>query len=121
MSIHLKDTVITFRWWLEPTDTPLVKADFDVLLQLPDGTETYTDDGITTYVAPTATAQGKVTFNHTVTTLGRYRATLTVGGSTSYTQQAVREIYVVNPPAGVLSAGTVETYRGPVELPTPAP
>lgn len=113
MSFHEKNSQLTFNWILHTEVAPLVKADFDILLTLPDGTTTYTDDGITTYTAPTATAQGKVTFNYTPTVVGLHIVTLTVGGSTDFVVQACRRVFIVDAPPEIASP-PITTTSGPI-------
>jgi hypothetical protein len=116
MSIHVKDTELTFVWGILPTGAPPVKSDFDILLVLPNGVGTYTDDGVLTYVAPTSTTQGIVTYKYTPTTLGRYQVSLTVGGSTDYVIKSERELFIVDGTFPWAAVGG-DTYRGPLVTP----
>lgn len=113
MAIYVKDDVLTFCWVIRPTDTPLVKTDFDILLRKPDNSESYTDDGVTTYVAPTSTVQGTVTYDLTVDQLGRWQVTLSVGDDDDFIVECFREIYVVDLPAAVVA----KTTQGPEIIP----
>lgn len=114
MCIYLVDIELTFTWAIEPTATPLAKADFDVVLKKPDGTQTITEDGITTYTAPTATAQGEVTYVITPDTVGRWQVSLIAGPTSDFTLMAYREIYVVSVPAtpvaSVIRKAIMNTY-----------
>lgn len=117
MSFYAKDSTITFCWVIRPTDTPLVKADFDIKLTLPDGTVTYTNDGALTYTAPTGTVQGEVTYDLTLSVVGRYRVELTVGTDSVYVLECLREVYSVIPPPHVLSGVDPKTTQGPEIIP----
>ena len=98
MSIHVLNSTLTFCWAVPVNAIAPAKADFDILLTKPDGSATYTDDSVTTYTPPTATAQGQVTYDLLVDQLGRYQAILSIGGSTDFVVQAEREVYVVELP-----------------------
>lgn len=127
MAFYLINSTITFEWNIDPNTVPLVKADFDITLTVPDGTSTYTDDGVLTYVAPTATTQGKVTYALTPICVGRHQVTLSEGTNTAHIVQAKRDIYVVDVPAYVTTAvaigqpGGPSTTRGPDVLPPATP
>jgi hypothetical protein len=118
MSIHVINTTLTFCWAVPVNVIPLVKADFDIRLTLPDGTVTYTDDGVTTYTAPTATTQGEVTYDLAVgTNVGRHIVELMVGTSLAHVLQAQRRIYIVNPPSYISLGFTHNPYQGPAVIP----
>jgi len=119
MGFHLINTTITFEWIIQPNAAPLVKADFDVALTLPSGVSTYTDDGVLTYVAPTATTQGKITYELTPICVGRHQATLSDGTNLAHIVQAYREIYVVDVPGYVLNGTPAKLTRGPEICPDP--
>lgn len=117
MSFHVIDTTLTFCWSLNATDETLVKADFDIIVHKPDGTSTYTNDGLTTFVAPTPTSNGEATFDILVDQLGRYQVTLSIGASDDYLVKALREVYIVDPPAFVTAGTPAKTTRGPEIIP----
>ena len=117
MSIHVINTTLTFCWSLNATDETLVKADFDILLSKPDGSATYTNDGLTTFTAPTPTSNGEATFDLLVDQLGRYQVTLSIGASDDYLVKALREVFIVDPPAYVSAGTTAKTTRGPEIIP----
>ena len=117
MSFYSKDSTLTFEWVIRPNASPPAKADLDIKLQLPDRSTTYTNDGVLTYVAPTATAQGSATYELTPTVVGRYQVTLSIGGDTEYIVKSFREIYVVVPPDHVLNGCTGKTTLGPEVTP----
>ena len=121
MGFHLISTAITFEWNIDPAAVPLVKSDFDITLALPDGTSTYTDDGVLTYTAPTATAQGKVTYQLTPICVGRHQVTLSEGTNTAHIVQAKRDIYVVDVPDYVLNGTPAKLTQGPEIIPPIAP
>lgn len=116
MSYHAINTTLTFTWAIRPLPDPPVKADFDIILILPDGTTTYTNDGITTYVAPTATAQGTVTYDLAVTSVGLHQVTLSIGENNDFVVHARREVYIVDPPSYITGGTPATTVRGPVVL-----
>ena len=117
MSIHVINTTLTFCWSLNATDETLVKADFDILLSKPDGSATYTNDGLTTFTAPTPTSNGEATFDLLVDQLGRYQVTLSIGASDDYLVKALREVFIVDPPAYVSAGTAAKTTRGPEIIP----
>jgi hypothetical protein len=102
-------------------DGPPAKSAYDIMLELPDRTVTYTDDGLLTHTAPTETTQGNATYKFTPTTVGRHRIGLMIGGSEAFTVKAVREIFVVDPPTHVLSGVAGTLLHGPEVLPDVAP
>jgi hypothetical protein len=111
MSFQTLNTIVTFNWVLQPTDSAPVKADLDIILFKPDGTVSYTDDSALTYVAPTVTAQGKVTYNHTMNAIGLWKAGLSVGDSSAWVLSNWREVFIVDPPAHVTAGPTPSTTR----------
>lgn len=121
MSIHVLDTTLTFCWVINPTDVSLAQADFDIILSKPDGSTTYVDNSLTTFVAPTANSQGQATYDLLVDQLGRYQVTLSVGVSTAWVVKAFREVYIVDLPASVAVGTPGKTTSGPEVLPDPAP
>ena len=121
MGIYAVDTELEFEWMIPPDVDPPAKADYDIMLELPDGTVTYTDDGLLTHTAPTETTQGNATYKFTPTTAGRHRIGLMIGGSEAFTVKAVREIFVVDPPTHVISGISGNPLHGPEILPTEAP
>jgi len=121
MSFFEKDSTIIFTWGIAPTTSPLVKADYDITLVLPTGVSTYTDDGVTTYVAPTATASGSVTYNLTPALLGLYEVTLSTGDSDDHIIQAYRRVYVVTTPSYIINGATPTVSQGPRVQPPRAP
>ena len=113
MSIHQRNSTVTFKWTILPTGSPPVAADFDILLILPDFQGSYTDDNITSYVAPTATTQGQVTFDLPLPQLGRYIVKLATGVSTALIVNATREIYAVDLPPHILLGAQGKLTQGP--------
>ncbi len=111
MSIYAKDSTVTFVWTIAPTGSPPVKADFDIEVILPGGAGTYDNDGITTFVAPTATVQGSATFDLTLALKGLYQITLSIGTNAVNVIQAERSIYSVVPPAYVLNGPTIDNGK----------
>jgi len=92
----IKDTTVTFNWTLSPTDTSYAEDYFDLQLQAPDGSVTYTDgvvgaggwqnDG--TYVAPgtiLADTVGHIETDILLDQSGVYTLILGTGGSTTFT------------------------------------
>lgn len=123
MSIRILNETVTFCWQIPPATAAPSKADWDVLVHKPDGSSAYTDDGITTYVAPTATTQGQATFDLLINQLGRWQVTLAEGTNTLHVIQAFREIYVVAPPSYVIAGTPAKITQGPEiipEIPIPA-
>lgn len=116
MSILVVNTVITVRWSLSPNATPPLKTDFDIHLLTPANVGTYTDDGITTYIAPTATARGLATYTFTPTQLGKYEITLSTGIASDFIVDAHKKLYIVNPPAHVFTS-VAKTTQGPEIIP----
>jgi len=121
MSFYAKDSTITITWYINPTGAPPVKADFDITLVAPNGVAAYTDDGITTYVAPTATVQGIVTYDLTLADVGLYQATLSIGTNAVHVVNAHREIFSVIPPAHVITGAAPSLTQGPQVIPPSAP
>lgn len=113
MSIHAKDSTVTFTWIISPTASPPVKADFDINLINPNGTATYVDDGITTYIAPTATVQGEATYDLTLANVGLYKVSLSIGTDAVNIISAHREIYSVILPSVVTAGPSANIVRGP--------
>lgn len=113
MSIHQRNSTVTFKWTILPTGSPPVAADFDILLILPDFQGSYTDDNITSYVAPTATTQGQVTFDLALPQLGRYIVKLATGVSTAFIVRDTREIYAVDLPPHILLGAAGKLTQGP--------
>lgn len=95
--MFILNTTVTVNFVLPPAATPPAEADYDILITAPDGTVTYTDSGLTTYVAPTATAPGSATFNKLVDQLGKWELSLSIGTGTAYTLQSQAQIYVIVP------------------------
>lgn len=121
MSIHVINSTLTFCWAINPTDDVPVKADFDIILHKPDGSSTYTDDGVTTYTAPTSTDQGQVTYDLLVDQVGRYQVTLSIGSSTVFIVKSFREVFIVDLPTYVASGAPPKTTQGPEILPPKTP
>lgn len=118
MGYQLLNTVITFNWTLKPTAVPPIAGDIDVILTKPDGTETYASAASLTFVAPTGSVDGSVTYQVTVDQLGRWRALLVQGDSAAYTVYNRREIYVVDPPDHVKNGPTAKTTLSPIIPPS---
>ena len=121
MSFQAKDSTVTFKWSIAPNASPPVKADFDINLVLPNGTATYVDDGITTYVAPTATLQGEATYNLVLAVTGLYQVTLSTGTAAVHILSAHREIYSVIPPASVITGRAPCLTQRPAVIPPAEP
>lgn len=121
MSYREVGTTVTLTWKLHPTTNVPAKADLDIVLEIPDGTTIYTDDAVRTYVAPTATTDGFVTYDLYLQYPGRYVVELTVGGSAAYTRAARRELYAVVVPLHVKNGIGPLLYQGPGVVPPPAP
>ncbi len=116
MSFFAVNTQLTVCWSILPTANPPVKADLDIHFTTPADAGTYTNDAVTTYTAPTATARGLVTYVFTPTTTGRYRIELSIGTDAAHVVQSIRELYIVDPPAHVI-ASQPKTALGPQVLP----
>lgn len=101
--MYLNNTSITFHFVLQPSATPPAQTTYDIRITAPDGTVTYTDDALLTYVAPTATAQGSATYAHTVNAVGVWRFELCSGTKGVETVFQARDIFVcaslLTPPA----------------------
>ena len=120
MSYFIVNTQLTFCWAVKATGSPPLKSDFDIHLVTPSDAGTYTNDGVTTYIAPTATQQGQVTFNFTPTVVGRHVVTLSVGTDAVFIVNAERKVYIVDPPAHVF-ASNPKLSQGPFVLPPDPP
>ena len=81
--MYLVDTEITVTWIIPPTDTPLVQGDYDISIVPSTLGGTYTDGGITTYVAPTEESSGYITYLFTPLAGGKYTLNLTTGTGAS--------------------------------------
>ncbi len=102
MSFYAVDSTVKFSWAIRPTDTPPVKADFDIILIRPNGNASFSNDGITTYIAPTATTSGIATYNLNLNVTGLFQVSLAVGTPNVHIVQAHRDIYAVVPPPHVI-------------------
>lgn len=120
MSIHQKGSIVTFKWAIPPTGSPLLKTDFDIELITPSNTAIYTNDGVTTYIAPTATTKGLVTYNLALTQVGRYVVKLTTGVASSFVSQAARTVFSVVVPEYVLNGADAVNTQGPGVIPDEA-
>lgn len=117
MSFYAQHSTVTFKWVIAPNASPPVKADFDITLILPNGNAAYTDDQLTTYIAPTATAQGEATFNVLLNFLGLYQVTLSIGNDAAHILTGHREIYSIVPPDTVLNGTPPCLTQGPDVIP----
>ncbi len=122
MSIFAKDSVVTFQWHIAPTGSPPVQSDFDIELILPNGATTYSDNGLSSFVAPTSTVQGLATFNLTLALTGLYQVTLSIGTNAVHVIQAERKIYSVVLPGYILDGpgatfDHINTTQGPSVIP----
>lgn len=113
MSIRGVGSTLEFEWSINPTDKDLLKTDFDIRLNLPIDNAAYANDGLKTFIAPTATSRGKATYQLTLTNPGRYQVTLGVGTSSVYIVKAKREVYAVNVPDTVLNGTPACSLFGP--------
>lgn len=93
------NTTITVCWSLDPTASPLVIGDYDVYVIKPDGSATYTDGGLTSYTAPTATLQGIATYDLSINQIGRWETRLAVGTNLVYVENSAQQVYVIDPPS----------------------
>lgn len=100
--MYLINTTVTVSWVLQPTGSPLAQTDYDVLVTPPNKSATYTDDGLTSYTAPSATAQGGATLDLLLDTAGLWTVRLADGTNTAYNHQTVRYIYCVQPNFGIV-------------------
>lgn len=76
---------VTVRWEIEPTDTPLEEADYDISVITPTVKGSYTDAGVTNFQAPTALKSGNIEYTLTAKYVGRYTLHLTTGTGLSHT------------------------------------
>jgi hypothetical protein len=120
VSIHQKGSVVTFKWVILPTGSPPLKPDFDIKVILSSNTSTYTNDGVTTYIAPTATTQGLVTYDLYLAQIGRYIVRLTTGVAGSFVVEAERTIFSVIVPEYVLNGTDISITQGPGVIPNEA-
>jgi hypothetical protein len=91
------DETLTFCFVLAPSASPIAQSAYDIVVEAPDGTRTYVDNDLDTYVAPTATVQGSATYDHTVNMEGRWRVVLTTGVEGAYTELSDITIFVISP------------------------
>lgn len=101
---YVLNTTVTVEFILQPSATPPAQADYDMIVITPAGSYSYTDSALTTYTAPTATAQGKGTFDILVNELGKWEIKLVTGTGAIYQEISEIEIYIVSPIAPVLDA-----------------
>jgi hypothetical protein len=93
--VYVINNQVDVEFVLDPNDSPLIITDFDIAILKPDGTRTYTDSGLTSYTAPTATVQGWGMTQHTPDQLGRWRYTFSTGTEGNYVEYSTIEIFVV--------------------------
>lgn len=81
--MYITGNEITVRWILPPTASPLTASDYDVRLVPATLAGTYTNAGVTSFVAPTAAYSGNMQYAFTPTTKGRWRILLCTGTGAS--------------------------------------
>lgn len=121
MSYYEKDSTVTLTWKLHPTANPPLQADLDIILELPDNTGTYNSNAASTYTAPTATADGEVTYDLTLSQVGKYIVELVTGTDAAFTRAARRELYSIVVPDHVKNGIGPLLYQGPGVNPPAAP
>ena len=99
---------ILIKWVLAPTGTPLLESDYDLALVDAPLNGTYTDAGLTNYVAPTATTPGIIEYTLTVNTAGFYKVQLTTGTAAAHTLIDEKTFFVLQN-APVALASTIAT------------
>ena len=93
-----------------PPGSSVTQADYDVAVLRPVSGRSYTDSGLTTFTAPTATVQGLGKYNILLNEPGRYRFTLSIGTEGSYQEFSQIEIFVVDKTSFVSAqASSVQT------------
>lgn len=95
---YLINTTITVCWVIEPTNNPLPEADYDVYVIKPDKTASYTNDGLTSYTAPTATVQGQATYDVVADQIGLWQVRLNIGTELKYVHHSEIQLYIVDTP-----------------------
>jgi hypothetical protein len=95
------NTVITVHFVLLPDAAPPIQSQFDIQIEDPLGNTSYTNNGLLTYTAPTANAQGHATYAHLVDVLGRWKFAMAVGDTASYKIYSRSAIFVTIPVIGI--------------------
>jgi len=80
--MYVKNNAITITWNFAPNSSPPPETDYDIQVIPGNLNQTYTEDGSTTYTAPTATTNGSLTYTFTPTTRGLFTINLSIGTDT---------------------------------------
>lgn len=105
--MHVINTTTTIRFVIPVNDTPPDQSTYDVEVKKPDGTIVYTDNGLTSYTAPTATTQGNGTFDQLFDMSGRWVFSMHSGVSGDNTILSEIELYVIDLPAVALASSSI--------------
>jgi len=95
--MYINNTTVTVNFVLAPSALPPAQSTYDLLVKTPAGVVTYTDSGLLTYVAPTATAQGSATYAHLLNEEGRWEFSLTSGTDACFTVISKILLYSMTP------------------------
>lgn len=108
--MHVINTTSTIRFAIQPNGSPPAQSEYDVEVKKPDGTIEYTDNGLATYTAPTATTQGNGTFDQLFDMTGRWVFSMHIGlfGDNSIVSEV--ELYVVDLPAVALATSEITRH-----------
>lgn len=82
---------------------------------------TYIDDEVTSYIAPTATEKGEVTYDLALDLVGLYKVTLSIGTKFVHIVSAQRQVFSVSPPDHVIFGRDPCITQGPTNIPPEAP
>lgn len=109
---------ITVTWVIPPTDIPLVASDYDIRV-IPSGLNgSYTDAGITNYVAPSEFYAGSMTYTFTPTSIGRFQLWLSTGTGLRYKILNKKNFWVfASSPVSAASTRAISSIRRPGVIP----
>jgi hypothetical protein len=107
--MYILNTQVNIEFITLPNASPPAKANFDIAVLSPNGTRTYTNNGLTSYVAATITEQGWGMTEFTPDQAGRWRFVFSTGAEGSYEEHSAIEIFVV--PGTFIPVSTTSVTR----------
>jgi hypothetical protein len=115
--IYIVGTEITITWILEVNASPPPESSYDITFVPATLAGTYTDDGLLSYIAPTADFPGSVTFSFLPTSAGLFKFRLTTGTGATHTVIDENTFWVFS---GVPTSAASTCVRGVISYAEPA-